>query len=117
MPEGLEELGISKVTTLETQQCSERKLGAGKWMTCPRVSNKRDLMPDPQSVRSMGLMNSVGRMQGEMVWVRDRIRCPTCTKKAGFSGRKRVKTKTECVADPRMCSQGQRTVLSGEVWI
>lgn len=81
MPEGLEEQGISEVTTLEIQECSERKRGAGKWMTCPRVSHKRDLMLDPQSVRSMGLMNSGGRMQGDMVWVRDRIRCPTCTKK------------------------------------
>lgn len=66
-------------------------------MTCPRVSHKRDLMLDPQSVRSMGLMNSGGRMQGDMVWVRDRIRCPTCTKKG------RLLWKEEGEDKDRMC--------------
>ena len=70
-------------------------------------------MPDPQSVGSMGFMNSVagghGLGAGENV--------QPAPKNSAFYGRERVKTKTECIADPRMCREGQRIVLSGEVWI
>lgn len=59
----------------------------------------------------MRLVSPAGRMQMHMVWAGDRKRGPACLRKAGISKREIVKTERGCIADPRMCSEGQSIML------